>query len=183
MSLEWLTLSRAFKKSSSVNSVCLPTLAFRTISSISMVSWVSHDLFFSKTMLKIIKKVMWIHVPIQVWSHDMFEDLNSMQVRMIGLYFAADDLSLFFFKQSVTCARHQYAGSLLVWRDRSHIICNTGLISSRNSWIKRGFLFVRTRCFSRFKVFAQFLKTLYRDNKFFHWWGRAQDSSRYRIWA
>ena len=44
-------------------------------------------------------------------------------------------------------------------------------------------LVCQDRLLSRFKAFQQFQNTLYRDNKLFHWWGRAQDSSRYRIWA
>ena len=48
MSFEWFTLSKAFEKSSSIRSVCLPTLVFLARSSNNMVSWVSHDLFSLK---------------------------------------------------------------------------------------------------------------------------------------
>ena len=47
-SFEWLTLSKAFEKSSSIRSVCLPALVFLARSSNNMVSCVSYDLFSLK---------------------------------------------------------------------------------------------------------------------------------------
>ena len=154
-SFEWLTLSNAFEKSNSIRSVCLPTHAFRARSSTSMVSCVSHWPFFSKTVLKIVKQVMFVHVPNHMWSHytlkDLAQDTSEGDRSVLGSQWFVPWLYI-----GATNALHQSAGSLPDWRDRSNMICNIGAIFSHNSCSKRGFNLSGPVAFPGFRFFRSF---------------------------
>ena len=84
--------------------------------------------------------------------------LQSIQVREIGLLFAADDLSPFL-KMGVTWARHHSNGSLPVCRERSKITCMMGAISSRNSFSRTGLSLSGPAAFPGLRFFKSLLYT------------------------
>ena len=90
------TLSKALEKTSKIMFVCLPTLAFLVRSSMSMMSWVSHNLFSLKPWWRSYK----IHCPSRCLT--LFEakmcssTLQMMQVRENGSVVCCQSFVTFF---------------------------------------------------------------------------------------
>ena len=84
-SLLWLTLLKALDKSSRIMSVCLPTLAFLARSSMSMMSWVSHDLFSLKPCWRSYMRPCPSRCLTMLEARMCLRTLQRIQVREIGL--------------------------------------------------------------------------------------------------